>query len=121
MAQLAEDLGVKRWVRVHTDSSAALVMVKRKGLGKVRHISLRYLWVQEKVQKGIVTVEKCPTDKMLADLGTKHLSAPRMRQLLKMLGYVYLEGRAAGMPKLVANLGRGSARKREAGPRKVSE
>ena len=47
---LAEEIGWKMSVRVHTDSSAAKVVASRRGLGKLRHIELKYLWVQELVQ-----------------------------------------------------------------------
>ena len=43
-------MGWKMSVRVHTDSSAAKAVASRRGLGKLRHIELKYLWVQELVQ-----------------------------------------------------------------------
>ena len=48
---LAEELGWKMSVRVHSDSFAAKAVASRPGLGKLRHIELKYLWVQELVQE----------------------------------------------------------------------
>ena len=45
-------------VRIKTDASAAKGIACRRGLGKVRHIEVTQLWVQEKVQKNEIEVEK---------------------------------------------------------------
>ena len=39
---LAEDLGWSFDVQLHVDSSAAKSMASRKGVGKVRHLAMRY-------------------------------------------------------------------------------
>ena len=49
-----QDLGVQESVVMFTDSSAALGTASRMGLGKVRHIEVAQLWVQEKVRQGEV-------------------------------------------------------------------
>ena len=46
------------YVRVHTDSSAAKAVSSRRGLGKLRHIELKYLWVQELVQEKRIAIKK---------------------------------------------------------------
>ena len=45
-------------VCVGTDSSAALGIATRSGLGKLRHLETHTLWVQEKVRLGAVAVGK---------------------------------------------------------------
>ena len=44
---LMRDLGKDCAVTVHLDSSSALSMAQRSGLGKAKHISVQYLWMQE--------------------------------------------------------------------------
>ena len=44
MGELGEKLGIE----LKCDTSAAVGMVMRKGLGKVRHIGVTQLWLQEK-------------------------------------------------------------------------
>ena len=39
-------------LKVRTDSSAAKGFVTRRGLGRQRHVSTRFLWLQDKVSKG---------------------------------------------------------------------
>ena len=40
------------------DSEAAKSFVARRGLGRMRHIEVRDLWLQEEVRNGKVKVEK---------------------------------------------------------------
>ena len=47
---LMEDMGIKVGVRVWTDSSAAMGVCGRSGLGKLRHVQTHTLWVQERVR-----------------------------------------------------------------------
>ena len=68
-----------------TDSSAAKGITARKGVGKVKHLSLRELWLQDAVQEKRLKVYKVHTDVNWADLGTKILDGSRILQLLQLL------------------------------------
>ena len=50
---------------VKTDSTAAKGIAGRKGVGRVKHLDLRDLWVQDLVARGDLRVEKEPTDNEL--------------------------------------------------------
>jgi len=55
--------------RVHmTDSSSAIVHASRLGLGGLRHMEVRYLWVQNEVRNGRVTIKKIPGSTNATDL-----------------------------------------------------
>lgn len=80
----AELLGVtnilKEWGEqkrgvVYGDSSAALAVAKRKGSGKLRHINVGMLWIQEKQSREEVVSNKIAGVLTQADLMTKHLAA----------------------------------------------
>ena len=43
------DLGVNAMLRCHSDSSAARAVASRRGLGKLRHVHTRFLWLQSQV------------------------------------------------------------------------
>ena len=47
LQSLAKDLGYEMKVRIWVDSSSALAIVSRLGLGRVRHMEVKYLWAQE--------------------------------------------------------------------------
>lgn len=70
------------------DSSAAKAMIQRDGVGKVKHLDTRSLWIQaERRDHGLVT-RKVPGERNLADLGTKGHPAKRFLELRDMLGIV---------------------------------
>ena len=49
---LAADLGLAVGVEVRTDASAAVGICRRAGIGKVRHLAVGQLWVQERLMLG---------------------------------------------------------------------
>ena len=49
---ILEDVGIETQIRVHGGASAAIGITKRLGLGKVRHLSVRDLWLQENNEMG---------------------------------------------------------------------
>ena len=61
-------------VVVWTDSNVAKSVACRSGLGKMRHVELKYLWVQELVKTGRIMVRKERGEANVAD----HLTKPRM-------------------------------------------
>ena len=71
-------------VRVHLamDNAAGRSFFYRSGVGRIRHISLRVLWVKAKVKEGFMSVGKVSTKDNVSDLGTKRLSRDRMEYLM---------------------------------------
>ena len=68
-----------------TDSSAAKSFVSRRGLGKMRHLELRDLWLQREVGEGKVVVKKIPGAENPADAMTKFLSVQPLQDRLRRL------------------------------------
>ena len=54
--ELAAWLGFRPYVRAHIDSAAARGIAKREGVGKIKHLSTRVLWIQQKVKAKAVLV-----------------------------------------------------------------
>ena len=82
-------------LNVKTDSSAAKGFAGRRGLGKQRHVSTRYLWLQDRVCKGELRIVKVRTEDQLADPLTKALAGTKAEDVWKRLGLEFREGRAA--------------------------
>ena len=98
---LLRDVGLELPVCVWTDSSAALGIASRSGLGKLRHLETHTLWVQEKVRTKAISVRKVRGEVNPADLFTKHLpSKEKVHQLLGLFGCEYRAGRAESAPLL---------------------
>ena len=63
LVSLAKELGfesLETVVELGTDSSAAKSFVMRRGLGRIRHLEIRDLWLQREVREGRVKVVKIP-------------------------------------------------------------
>ena len=98
---LMSDLDVALPVRAWTDSSAAIGIASRSGLGKLRHLETHTLWLQEKVRTGAIAVKKVHGSVNPADIFTKHLpSREKVHQLMSLFGCEYREGRATSAPLL---------------------
>ena len=46
----AAGLGIKLHIHVPTDATAAICICHRRGLGRIRHLAVADLWVQERVR-----------------------------------------------------------------------
>jgi hypothetical protein len=77
------ELGFEMPVVVASDSKAGRAMATRRGVGRVRHLDARLLWVQELVAQGVLKMETRPGEDNEADIGTKHLDLKRMTMLMK--------------------------------------
>ena len=58
LVSLGRDLGLEFKVRLHLDAAAALGILERRGVGKVRHLDVGSLWLQEKQLRKILEM-KC--------------------------------------------------------------
>ena len=101
VAGLLEDLGRSRpRIILCTDSSAAKGIASRRGVGKVKHLETRTLWIQEHVGSGSIQLRKVCGQFNVADIATKYLSSGRVSELLKQLPLVRLPGRSRLAPQL---------------------
>ena len=96
LKSLFDDLGIKLDVEIFTDASAAKGIAHRRGLGKLRHIAVHFLWVQERVACGDIRVSKVWGGINPADILTKYIDRKLLTQHMSTFGVEYLEGRAAG-------------------------
>jgi len=96
---LLADLGVDLPLRVWTDSSAAVGICARQGLGKLRHLATHLLWIQQAVRSRRFELRKVAGEQNPADLFTKHMvTREKLAGLVKMLGCQYRGGRAESAP-----------------------
>ena len=66
-----------------TDASAGRAMATRRGVGRVRHLDVRLLWLQQLCAEGVVQVRVRLGEHNEADLGTTMVDLRRMTSLLK--------------------------------------
>ena len=95
---LLGDLGVGRTVILNTDASAAIGIASRRGLGKVRHIEVSQLWLQQRVANGDLIVQKVDGASNLADALAKHLGKNALVGHMESVRFEIRDGRHVLMP-----------------------
>ena len=96
----AKDLGLVMGGEVYGDSTAALGIAQRVGIGKVRHLRTQGLWVQETRLTGRLAYRKVLGSKNPADVLTKHVPGELLQRHLVTLGVITPGGRAELAPEL---------------------
>lgn len=76
-------------------------MVRRRGLGRIRHLDTTDLWLQERIRGGGFRVTKIDGDKNTADILTMNVERATLVKHLAAMGMHHEEGRAESAPKLV--------------------
>ena len=71
---------------LYLDSSAARGILERKGVGRLRHLSCRALWLQDLVMEKRLLVKAILGALNPADISTKRMSAARLESLYYFLG-----------------------------------
>ena len=98
---LLRDLGVDLPIRVWTDSSAAMGICSRQGLGKMRHLDAQTLWVQQAVRQKRFELKKVPGERNPADIFTKHsLTIEKLMNLVSLSTCHFTGGRPSSASKL---------------------
>ena len=98
----AKDMGLGYTASIYADASAALGIVQRRGVGKVRHIRTQSLWLQEAHATKRLGFEKIDGSRNPADLMTKHLSDTLQQRHLDQMSAIATTGRAESAPTLNA-------------------
>ena len=99
MSAIAKDIAVLLEIRIKTDASAAKGLASRRGLGKVRHIDVSQLWLQDRVNMGEIVIEKVSTRDNLADALTKHVDSGILAKHMSCVGLVIRQSRHELMPE----------------------
>ena len=81
--------------RVYTDATAALGIAKRKGAGKLRHINVNALWIEDVQDREGAEFMKILGTENPADLMTKHLIRDKVDKCMNTIHQIRLDGRAA--------------------------
>ena len=99
---LLKDFGERCTAKLVLDASAALGILQRRGVGKIRHLDVGALWLQEKEAQRRLKIEKVKGEKNPADLGTKHLGEEVLTRHMHAMNLDFAEGRASTATKLLS-------------------
>ena len=78
-------LSIKSGTRYIDNTSALHVDGNRTYSSRVKHVAIRYFFIQELVKEGRITVKFVKAEDQLADIVTKHLSKQKQRYLFKLM------------------------------------
>jgi hypothetical protein len=110
---IAKDLGWEFKVRIWIDSSAAKSMASRIGMGRVRHLEVRFLWVQEAVKKRRLVLRKILGTINPADILTKPKTAKEIAEQVERLGGILVPSTLCiENKKILKNYGKSSGDQR---------
>jgi len=96
------DLGVDVRIKLKTDANAVKGISMRRGLGKVRHIDVNQLWLQDNIDKGQLDLEKVDGKRNLADALTKTVDSEDLKMHIEGVGLLFRRVRHEQAPE-VAN------------------
>ena len=95
-----QDMGLQVQLRCFTDSDAAKGIALRRGVGKVKHLEVKTLWVQDLIERKKLSIHKVDGRKNPADMMTKYLEGARIQVLCRMMSLTQYEGRDPLAPEL---------------------
>ena len=76
-------------IGVITDSTSGRAFTQRLGVGRIKHMDVKFLRLQKAVRDGLMTIESVATPVNVSDLGTKKLSRQRRLFLMFLMGMVH--------------------------------
>ena len=96
---IAKDLGLSWSIKMFSDATAAIGIARRRGMGRIRHLDVTDLWVQEKFTSKAATIDKVLGTENPADILTKHVDGPALKVALQKMGMSVLDGRSSVAPQ----------------------
>ena len=103
----AQILGIRSLMRdmhwsmplvVHSDATAAIGIARRKGLGKIRHLDVTDLWIQDKIRSKEIQVVKVLGTDNPADALTKYVERASLEKALAKMNVHKTSGRPTCAP-----------------------
>ena len=86
MISLLKDFNIHARGTVLADASAALGVIRRRGVGKLRHVHTNYLWVQQKSASNEIKYDKVVGVHNVADMMTKPLNSDNIMRHTSGIG-----------------------------------
>ena len=100
LQRMCKEFGSIVQLMVHVDASAAIGIAQRKGLGKIRHLEVQSLWIQDALRQRRLELLKVPGVGNPSDLMTKHQDAGTIEKLMALMSLGMRGGSAESAPKV---------------------
>ena len=93
MVATMSEFNINVRLKVCSDAVAAIGIVRRQGLGRIRHLSVADLWIQQRSKEGSVIYEKLDGSINSSDMLTKPVDSETLHKHMNTLGLLFAEGR----------------------------
>ena len=93
LQSVAKYINIHYGVHVYIDACAAIGMVARQGMGRVRDVEAGELWIQYAVKGKVLTVNKVKGEDSPADMLTKYIDQCNIHQHCHSMRLVPESGR----------------------------
>ena len=105
VSAIMSEMGIRfdKPIELNSDASAAIGISNRVGSGKIRHIEVTQLWLQDKVSSKVIVFNKVGTDDNLVDALTKGADANSIAKHVDGVSIELLQDRHALAPTLEVN------------------
>eukprot|EP00972_Heterocapsa_arctica_P103016 15181558-Heterocapsa_arctica.AAC.1 len=80
------EIGVKVVMELLTDSTSARSIIFKRGPGRMKHLDIKRLWLQDELRAKRLEIGRVPTDLNVSDLFTKPMTPARLKVLLELIG-----------------------------------
>ena len=98
LQSIARDLGMTWQIDIYTDATAAIGIARRRGMGRIHHLDVTDLWIQEKFNSKLAFLQKVLGTENPADVLTKYKDKAILHMTLDKMGMHYRSGRSEVAP-----------------------
>ena len=98
MQSILRDMGWDLPIEMYSDATAAIGIARRKGLGKIRHLDVSDLWIQDKIRTKTISLQKVLGTENMADVLTKYVNRKGMESAIAKMNLEKLQGRPECAP-----------------------
>ena len=84
---IMRELGWSYDLKVQVDANATIGTLHRRGLGKLRHVEVEELWLQQELSRKKLTITKIKGTANTADSGTKPVNKDAANFYMSKMGF----------------------------------
>ena len=98
LQSIAADLGFSWRIDIHMDATAAIGIARRRGMGRIKHLDVTDLWIQEKFNSKLAFLHNVLGADNPADVLAKHTDKAILQKDLKTMNLLVMSGRSTVAP-----------------------
>ena len=83
------DWGESAEIEHSVDNSSAITLGRRIGLGGMRHMETKYLWIQEELKGQRLKLPKVKGTENATDVATKHVDTVTLQKCMTTIGLIH--------------------------------